>query len=98
LILALLSQAIQKQILLGGFVLGLVARCSGLAPLRDKAFFGYYYALAAYDAPIAAAWANGIRQLGPRDEAMKAVYKQWSLYDEPAARNLDMEVGVPSET
>jgi hypothetical protein len=29
---------------------------------------------------------------------MKAVFKQSSRYDEPTARNLDMEVGVPSET
>jgi hypothetical protein len=77
--------------LLGGFVLGLVARCSGLAPLRDKAFFGYYYALAAYDAPTAAARANGISQPGPREAAMKAVFKQWSRYDEPAARNFILQ-------
>ena len=77
--------------LLAGFLFGLVTRCPDLTHLRNWAMVSYCNALAAYDAPTAAARAKGISQPGPREAAMKAVFNQWSRYDEPAARNFILQ-------
>jgi hypothetical protein len=51
----------------------------------------YCNALAAYDAPVAAAWANTISQAAPREAALDAAFKQWSRYDPGAARNFILQ-------
>jgi hypothetical protein len=53
----------------------------------------YCNALAAYDAPVAAAWANTISEPAPREAAITAAFKQWSRYDPGAARNFILQNG-----
>jgi hypothetical protein len=47
--------------------------------------------MAAYDAPVAAAWANTISQAAPREAALHAAFKQWSRYDPAAAKNFILQ-------
>jgi hypothetical protein len=58
---------------------------------RDTALQSYSTAISPYDAPVAAVWANGISQPGPREAALAAVFKQWEKVDSSAARNFILQ-------
>jgi hypothetical protein len=60
-------------------------------PLRDGALLAYCNAISAYDAAVAASWANSISHPGPREATLTAVFKQWRRYDEVAARNFILQ-------